>query len=61
MYDIRSLSSLQLTARLHVQVNGPIDDHVSNLVVAQLLFLESEDPEKAVRPAAESKLGSKTT
>ena len=32
-----------------VQINGPIDDHLSNLVVAQLLFLESEDPEKAVR------------
>ena len=31
-----------------VCVNGPIDDHMSNLVVAQLLFLESENPEKAV-------------
>ena len=27
---------------------GPIDDHVANLVVAQLLFLESENPEKDV-------------
>lgn len=25
-----------------------IDDHVSNLVIAQLLFLESEDPEKDI-------------
>ena len=27
---------------------GPIDDHVANLVVAQLLFLESENPDKDV-------------
>src|ERR1700730_19440227 len=26
----------------------PIDDHVANLVTAQLLFLESEDPEKEI-------------
>ena len=32
-----------------VSVHGPIDDHMSNLVVAQLLYLESENPEKAVR------------
>ncbi|KAI3426189.1 hypothetical protein D9Q98_008566 [Chlorella vulgaris] len=31
-----------------VCVNGPIDDHMSNLVVAQLLYLESENPEKAI-------------
>ena len=31
-----------------VCVNGPIDDHMSNLIVAQLLFLESENPEKKV-------------
>ena len=30
-------------------VNGPIDDHMSNLIVAQLLFLESENPDKPVR------------
>lgn len=29
-------------------LNGPIDDHTSNLIVAQLLFLESENPEKPV-------------
>ena len=29
-------------------LNGPIDDHVSNLVVAQLLYLESENPEKGI-------------
>jgi len=27
---------------------GPVDDHVANLVVAQLLFLESENPDKDV-------------
>ncbi|NLM25154.1 MAG: ATP-dependent Clp endopeptidase proteolytic subunit ClpP [Firmicutes bacterium] len=27
---------------------GPIDDYVANLVVAQLLYLESEDPEKDI-------------
>ena len=27
---------------------GPIDDHVANLIVAQLLFLESENPDKDV-------------
>ena len=31
-----------------VSVNGPIDEHTSNLVVAQLLYLESENPEKPV-------------
>ncbi|GAB4817487.1 hypothetical protein N2152v2_004533 [Parachlorella kessleri] len=31
-----------------VCVNGPIDDHMSNLIVAQLLYLESEHPEKPV-------------
>lgn len=29
-------------------VTGPIDDHMANLIVAQLLFLESEDPKKDV-------------
>jgi ATP-dependent Clp protease protease subunit len=27
---------------------GPIDDHVANLIVAQLLFLESENPDKDI-------------
>ena len=27
---------------------GPIDDHMANLVVAQLLFLESENPDKDI-------------
>ena len=29
-------------------VTGPIEDHMANLVVAQLLFLESEDPKKDI-------------
>ena len=37
-----------------VSVHGPIDDHMSNLVVAQLLYLESENPEKAVRRASQT-------
>lgn len=31
-----------------VFVTGGIDDHMANLVVAQLLFLESEDPKKDI-------------
>jgi ATP-dependent Clp protease, protease subunit len=29
-------------------IGGPIDDHVANLVVAQLLFLESDNPDKDI-------------
>ncbi|CAL8468553.1 g8093 [Coccomyxa elongata] len=29
-------------------VNGGIDDHMSNLIIAQLLYLESEDPEAQI-------------
>lgn len=29
-------------------LGGPIDDHLANLVVAQLLFLESENPDKDI-------------
>lgn len=29
-------------------LGGPIDDHMANLVIAQLLFLESEDPDKDI-------------
>ena len=27
---------------------GPVEDHMANLVVAQLLFLESENPDKDI-------------
>ena len=29
-------------------LTGPIDDYISNIVIAQLLFLESENPEKDI-------------
>ncbi|MBP1728089.1 MAG: clpP [Deltaproteobacteria bacterium] len=29
-------------------LGGPIDDQLSNLIIAQLLFLESEDPDKDI-------------
>ncbi len=29
-------------------LSGPIDDHTANLVVAQLLFLQSDDPKKDI-------------
>ncbi len=29
-------------------IGGPVDDNVANLIVAQLLFLESEDPAKDI-------------
>lgn len=31
-----------------VMLNGPVEDHTSNLIVAQLLYLESEDPDKDI-------------
>ena len=39
---------------------GPIDDHTANLVIAQLLFLESEDPKKDVQIYINSPGGSVT-
>ena len=30
-------------------LGDPIEDHVANLIIAQLLFLESEDPEKDIQ------------
>src|SRR3979411_2284279 len=29
-------------------LGGPVDDHLANLIVAQLLFLESENPDKDI-------------
>ncbi len=43
-YDIYS----RLLKDRIIFIGEAIDDHLSNLVVAQLLFLESEDPEKDV-------------
>ncbi|TAJ13879.1 ATP-dependent Clp protease proteolytic subunit [Patescibacteria group bacterium] len=43
-YDIYS----RLLKERIVFLSGPIDDHTANLVIAQLLFLEAEDPKKDV-------------
>ncbi len=43
-YDIYS----RLLKERVVFVVGPIEDHMANLVVAQLLFLESENPDKDI-------------
>ena len=43
-YDIFS----RLLKERIIFVTGGIDDHMANLVVAQLLFLESEDPKKDI-------------
>lgn len=39
--------SLLLKERI-IFLGSPIDDHIANLIVAQLLFLEREDPDKDV-------------
>lgn len=43
-YDIYS----RLLKERIIFLAGPIDDNVSNIVIAQLLFLESEDPKKDI-------------
>ena len=43
-YDIYS----RLLKERIVMLNGPVEDHMANTVVAQLLFLESEDPHKDI-------------
>jgi ATP-dependent Clp protease, protease subunit len=43
-YDIYS----RLLKERVIFIVGPIDDHMANLVVAQLLFLESENPDKDI-------------
>ncbi|OEU50287.1 MAG: ATP-dependent Clp endopeptidase, proteolytic subunit ClpP [Desulfuromonadales bacterium C00003096] len=43
-YDIYS----RLLKDRIIFLGGPIDDHLANLIIAQLLFLESEDPEKDI-------------
>ena len=43
-YDIYS----RLLKDRIVFVTGPIDDSMANVVIAQLLFLESEDPDKDI-------------
>lgn len=43
-YDIYS----RLLKERIIMLNGPVEDYMANLIVAQLLFLESENPEKDI-------------
>lgn len=43
-YDIYS----RLLRERIVMLNGPVEDHMANLIVSQLLFLESESPDKDI-------------
>lgn len=53
-YDIYS----RLLKDRIIFIGSPIDDNVANLVIAQLLFLESEDPEKEINMYINSPGGS---
>lgn len=55
-YDIYS----RLLKDRIIFIGSPIDDAVSNLVVAQLLFLEAEDPDKDINIYVNSPGGSVT-
>ncbi len=44
-YDIYS----RLLKERIIFLGGPIDDVIANLVIAQLLFLDSQDPHKDVQ------------
>jgi len=56
-YDIYS----RLLKDRIVFIGTPIDDVVANLIIAQLLFLQSEDPDKAVHIYINSPGGSVTS
>ncbi len=55
-YDIYS----RLLRENIIFLGGPIDDHVANIVIAQLLFLQSEDPKKDISLYVNSPGGSVT-
>jgi ATP-dependent Clp protease, protease subunit len=60
-YDIYS----RLLRDRIVLLGTPVDDDMANLIVAQLLFLESDDPEKDIflyinSPGARSPQGSRS-
>ena len=55
-YDIYS----RLLKERVIFIVGPIEDHMANLIVAQLLFLESENPDKDVHIYINSPGGSVT-
>ena len=56
-YDIYS----RLLRERIVFLAGPIDDNVANIIIAQLLFLESEDPKKDISLYINSPGGSVTS
>lgn len=56
-YDIYS----RLLKERIVFLGGPIDDHTANIVIAQLLFLESEDQKKDIQFYINSPGGSVTS
>ncbi len=55
-YDIYS----RLLRENIIFLGGPIDDNVANIVIAQLLFLQSEDPKKDISLYVNSPGGSVT-
>lgn len=56
-YDIYS----RLLKERIVFLGGPIDDQVANIIIAQLLFLESTDPKKDIKLYVNSPGGSVTS
>ncbi len=56
-YDIYS----RLLKERIIFLGEPIDDHIANLVIAQLLFLEAEDPKKEIKMYINSPGGSVTS
>jgi ATP-dependent Clp protease protease subunit len=56
-YDIYS----RLLKERVVFIVGPVEDHMANLVVAQLLYLESENPDKDIHLYINSPGGSVTS
>lgn len=55
-YDIYS----RLLKERVIFIVGPVEDHMANLIVAQLLFLESENPDKDIHLYINSPGGSVT-
>ena len=56
-YDIYS----RLLKDRLIFIVGPVEDHMANLVVAQLLYLESENPDKDIQLYINSPGGSVTS
>ena len=56
-YDIYS----RLLRERIIFLGGPIDDYMANIVIAQLLFLENEDPNKDIKLYINSPGGSVTS